>query len=91
MIHVLPDTTWQAREEKPAYLCGVCMVVHISATTDSSLVKSRGKRFESARRLSLIGVDKPISLRMALHFPVTLRHAKGWFAHCANGSFDHYL
>ena len=66
------------------------MPVQISATTDASLVKSRGQRFESARRLSLIGVDKPISLRKAVHFPVTLRDAKGWFAHCGNGSCDQY-
>jgi hypothetical protein len=29
------------------------------ATHDRSLVMSRGKRFESARRLSISGLDKP--------------------------------
>jgi hypothetical protein len=31
-----------------------------SATTDRALVMSRGKRFESARRLFTIRLDKPI-------------------------------
>jgi hypothetical protein len=34
--------------------------LHTSATPDRTLVMSRGKRFESARWLSPIGVDKPI-------------------------------
>src|SRR5215212_4789340 len=42
------------------------------ATTDRTLVMRLGQRFESARRLSLIGVDKLISLRKAVHFSVTL-------------------
>ena len=50
----------------------------------------RGKRFESARRLSRFGVDKPISLHKAVHISVTLRDAKGWHAHCSDGSSDQY-
>ena len=44
--------TGQGRERKAAYLWGICNPLHTPATPDGSLVMSRGKRFESARRLS---------------------------------------
>ena len=41
----------QAGERKIAQECGICKPVQNPATHDRSLVMSRGKRFESARRL----------------------------------------
>jgi len=49
---------------------------------------SRDKRFESARRLSLFGLDKPNSLRKVVLFSITPWDAEGWFAHCGYGSKD---
>src|SRR5215207_3389821 len=62
VIHQLltsPDTTGnaircnagQGRAKKPAYLCGICKPVQTPATTDRTLVKRLGQRFESAPRL----------------------------------------
>jgi hypothetical protein len=42
----------QTREKNPAYLSGFCKCVQSLETPRISLVMSRGKRFESARRLS---------------------------------------
>jgi hypothetical protein len=44
------------REEKPAYIHGICRPVQASATRDGSLVAGAGKRFESARRHSFISI-----------------------------------
>src|SRR5829696_7696292 len=55
----MPCNSEQYREQKTLYLCGICKLVQPSATTDRTLVMSRGKRFESARRLSRFGVDTP--------------------------------
>jgi hypothetical protein len=41
---------------KTHYLCGICKPLQRPATTDRTLVMSRGKRFESARRLFSCGV-----------------------------------
>ena len=35
------------RERKTLYLCGICNLVQRSATTDRTLVKRLGQRFES--------------------------------------------
>jgi hypothetical protein len=40
------------KEQKTLFLCGICRSLQRPATTDRTLVMSRGKRFESARRLS---------------------------------------
>src|SRR5215212_9222240 len=50
---------WQAREEKPALICGICKPLQTPATPELSLVAGAGKRFESARRLSRNPIDKP--------------------------------
>jgi hypothetical protein len=52
----------QYRELKTLCICGNCTPVQRPATTDRTLVMSRGKRFESARRLSQIGLYKPNTL-----------------------------
>jgi hypothetical protein len=44
--------TLQPVAEKTAWKCGICNPRQAPATLDRSLVMSRGKRFESARRLS---------------------------------------
>src|SRR5215204_196343 len=49
----------QTREQKIAYLCGICKPMQPSATADRTLVAGAGQRFESARRLSLLPIDKP--------------------------------
>src|SRR5215207_5970551 len=46
--HAIPCNTGQARESITLYLCEICKLVQRSATTDRTLVMSRGKRFESA-------------------------------------------
>jgi hypothetical protein len=43
---------------KPRILCGICKPVQRSVTTDSTLLMSRSKRFESARRLSQSSLNK---------------------------------
>jgi hypothetical protein len=52
---VQPDhgSMWYYREQKTRLLCGICSPMHLPATTDRTLVMSRGKRFESARRLPM--------------------------------------
>src|SRR5215211_4921264 len=55
----MPCNSEQSREQRAAYLCGICKPLQRSATTDRTLVAGAGQRFESARRLPLIGVDKP--------------------------------
>src|SRR5919107_6348655 len=47
----MPCNSGQPREQKTLCLCEICKPVQRSATTDRTLVMSRGKRFESARRL----------------------------------------
>src|SRR5919112_5964304 len=54
----IPCNRGQCREQKTLCLYGICKPVQPSATTDRTLVMSRGKRFESARRLSRIGLSK---------------------------------
>jgi hypothetical protein len=49
----------QLREQRTAYLCGICKPVQGPATTDRAFVMRLGQRFESARRLSTIGLSKP--------------------------------
>jgi hypothetical protein len=62
IVYVLPNpldpnpdatryNTGQSREQEIAYLCGICPPLQHPAITDRTLVMSRGKRFESARRL----------------------------------------
>jgi hypothetical protein len=53
---------------------------------------SRGKRFESARRLSRnLHKQAEFSLQgKAVLFSVTPGDAEGWFAHCTYGSGDQY-
>jgi hypothetical protein len=55
----MPCNTEQCGEQKTLFLCGNCKPMQPSATTDRALVKRRGQRFESARRLSRIGLSKP--------------------------------
>ena len=50
--HATSCNNRQYREQKTLFLCGICKPLQPSATTDRALVMSRGKRFESARRLS---------------------------------------
>ena len=49
--HATPCNTGQPRERRTAYSYGICRSLQHSATTDRTLVMSRGKRIESARRL----------------------------------------
>src|SRR5215212_9808344 len=55
----MPCNSEQYREQETAYLCGICKPLQRSATPDRTLVKRLGQRFESARRLSLFGLNKP--------------------------------
>src|SRR5215210_451177 len=56
--HAILRNSGQLRGQITAYLCGIRNPVQTSTTTDRTLVMSRGKRFESARRLSRFRVDK---------------------------------
>jgi transcriptional regulator with XRE-family HTH domain len=56
--HAIPCNSGQSREQKIAYLCGICKPLQPSATTDRTLVMRLSQRFESARRLSLIRLYK---------------------------------
>src|SRR5215218_1094183 len=54
----MPRNGEQSREWKTLYLCEICKRVQLSTTTDRTLVKRLGQRFESARWLSPSGLDK---------------------------------
>jgi hypothetical protein len=54
----MPCNSGQYREQKTLHLCGICKPLQRPETPDRALVKRVGKRFESARRLSLSGLDK---------------------------------
>jgi hypothetical protein len=47
------------------YICRICKPLQRSATIDRTLVMSLDQRFESARRLFTIGLDKPMWQRRA--------------------------
>jgi hypothetical protein len=57
--HATPCNSKQYREQKTLCLGDVSKSLQRSATTDRTLVKRLGQRFESARRLSLLPIDKP--------------------------------
>src|SRR5215204_3249572 len=55
----MPCNSGQTREQESAKKCGICNPLQPSATPDRTLVAGAGQRFESARRLSRFGLDKP--------------------------------
>src|SRR5215218_6108129 len=56
LSHAWPEASLcnaeQPKEQEIAYLCGIRYLQQCSDTPDRTFVMSRGKRFESARRLS---------------------------------------
>src|SRR5215216_2411888 len=73
LSHAWPEASLcnaeQPKEQEIAYLCGIRYLQQCSDTPDRTLVMRLGQRFESARRLSLISLDKPYTqIRDSLRF-----------------------
>jgi hypothetical protein len=64
--HAIPCNSGQCREQKTLCLCGICKPLQLSVTTDRALVAVAGKRFESARRLSILPA-KPLKTKSPRH------------------------